>query len=555
MKKTYISILILLILSCSSDVCTNNSSALTNIECSEKNIEDLFILCKIWGIVKFHHPDVIKGSIDWDSELFKLLPSILKSSSTTKRNRILLEWLKELPAVTPENKTSEIPNVQQVANFEWLENLKLGKISDRLKKLVCVSQDIYPTRDSIILVDQMIQYDKGYPDLPTLPDAKFRLLTLFRYWNIVEYFFPHKHLMDKSWDKILLQFIPEFIKVNSAPEYRMLIVRLISSIHDGHATIIDPLTNSLLGTNIIPVKLDYIQDRIIVIKANTENTLKPGDILLAINGKSVDSIINQKRSLTPASNERAKLHTIAKNILRSNDSVLAVTYNRDGQILCNSIKTDNIKTSHLKNDNISFQTYFNHQVYYFNLTSDIPTHIPMSIDAKGIIIDLRGSLNFESDLDFEFLYSKPIQFAKFAVPFLPGVFVYQNHIQTTVTSSNSGKYFTGKTIIIINSETQSSSEFMAMCYGCAADAVIIGSQSAGANGDILTITLPGNIKTTISGLGVYYPNGLKTQRIGIKPDIYIYPTISNVRKNQDVLLDSALCIIKKNIEDSENRKE
>ncbi|TNE62503.1 MAG: hypothetical protein EP344_04975, partial [Bacteroidetes bacterium] len=58
-----------------------------------------------------------------------------------------------------------------------------------------------------------------------------------------------------------------------------------------------------------------------------------------------------------------------------------------------------------------------------------------------------------------------------------------------------------------------------------------------------TIFLPGGLRTMISGIGVYYPNGVETQRFGIVPDIELKPTIDGVRKGKDELLEKAIEII------------
>jgi len=47
----------------------------------------------------------------------------------------------------------------------------------------------------------------------------------------------------------------------------------------------------------------------------------------------------------------------------------------------------------------------------------------------------------------------------------------------------------------------------------------------------------------ISGIGVYYPDGKETQRIGIVPDLEIKPTIEGIKNGRDELLEKAIEII------------
>ena len=47
----------------------------------------------------------------------------------------------------------------------------------------------------------------------------------------------------------------------------------------------------------------------------------------------------------------------------------------------------------------------------------------------------------------------------------------------------------------------------------------------------------------ISGIGVYYPDGTETQRIGIVPDIGLKPTIRGIYEGRDEILEKAIELI------------
>ena len=98
-------------------------------------------------------------------------------------------------------------------------------------------------------------------------------------------------------------------------------------------------------------------------------------------------------------------------------------------------------------------------------------------------------------------------------------------------------------IVLVNELSQSQAEYTSMAFRAGDNTTIIGSTTAGADGNISPIMLPGGLKTMISGIGVYYPNGEETQRIGIIPDIEIEPTIEGIRKGKDELLEKAIELI------------
>ncbi len=72
---------------------------------------------------------------------------------------------------------------------------------------------------------------------------------------------------------------------------------------------------------------------------------------------------------------------------------------------------------------------------------------------------------------------------------------------------------------------------------------MVGSQTAGADGNVSLIRLPGGITTYFSGLGVFYPDGKPTQRVGIVPDVVVTPTIKGLREGRDEVLEAALAIL------------
>jgi len=47
----------------------------------------------------------------------------------------------------------------------------------------------------------------------------------------------------------------------------------------------------------------------------------------------------------------------------------------------------------------------------------------------------------------------------------------------------------------------------------------------------------------ISGIGIFYPDGSPTQRVGIIPDIEVKPTVKGIMEGRDELLEKAIEVI------------
>jgi C-terminal processing protease CtpA/Prc len=102
------------------------------------------------------------------------------------------------------------------------------------------------------------------------------------------------------------------------------------------------------------------------------------------------------------------------------------------------------------------------------------------------------------------------------------------------------EYFKGKVVILVNEQTQSSAEFHSMAFRRAPNAIVMGSTTAGADGNVSGFYLPGNIYTMFSGISILNPDGTETQRVGIVPDIEVKRTVEGIKEGKDELLIKAL---------------
>ncbi|MEO8116943.1 MAG: S41 family peptidase, partial [Bacteroidota bacterium] len=107
------------------------------------------------------------------------------------------------------------------------------------------------------------------------------------------------------------------------------------------------------------------------------------------------------------------------------------------------------------------------------------------------------------------------------------------------------EYFKGDIIILINENTMSVGEFLTMAYQKAEKVHTLGTATAGADGNVIYAGLPGGISLQFTGLGVYYPDGSETQRVGIKQDILVKQTIEGFRKNEDEQFNKAVEYLQK----------
>jgi hypothetical protein len=184
------------------------------------------------------------------------------------------------------------------------------------------------------------------------PDVGFRLLSLFRYWNIIQYYFPYKNLIEGDWKKVLENFITRMVDAKNETEYTVTALELIAKVHDTHATIWggNPILARYLGENYAAVVLSFIENKAVVTgyydrKLGKETGLEIGDIILTVNARPVEQIVKESLNRTSASNYPTQLRDIAPNLLRTNDSTITIEFSRgnkkEGKII-NAFSTKTI---------------------------------------------------------------------------------------------------------------------------------------------------------------------------------------------------------------------
>jgi hypothetical protein len=53
-------------------------------ELTNAQIDNLVLLGKVWGSLKYYHPSITSGDRHWDFDLFRVLPAILVSNKSRK---------------------------------------------------------------------------------------------------------------------------------------------------------------------------------------------------------------------------------------------------------------------------------------------------------------------------------------------------------------------------------------------------------------------------------------------------------------------------------------
>ena len=170
---------------------------------------------------------------------------------------------------------------------------------------------------------QTTQKDQPYAEM-VFPNTEYRLLALFRYWNVINYFFPYKHLIGESWETVLPRYIPKFEANKDAADYQLSVRELVTEMRDSHGGLRNAnAASEKLGTHLPPVLVGHIENKSVVTKVLDDKLpIKIGDVVLAVDGEPVEKKREFLARFTSASTPQWLMRGVnARLLLGPKDSV------------------------------------------------------------------------------------------------------------------------------------------------------------------------------------------------------------------------------------------
>ncbi|MGA2671674.1 MAG: S41 family peptidase [Terracidiphilus sp.] len=521
-------------------------------------IENLAILGKVWGFLKYDHPEVTSGKHHWDYELLRILPAILAAPDRAAANAALLHWVDGLGPVKPCNPcaTLDEDNLQLRPDLAWIgDSVLLG--SDLSKALLNIEKNRLAGKQFYLSLapgigNPIFEHELSYPRIK-LPDAGFQILALYRFWNIVEYWSPNRSIVGEDWDGVLREFLPRIALAKSTEDYQLALMEVIGQVHDTHAN----LWNSLqvrppTGACRLALNLRFIGENSVVAgfastDASATAGFKVGDVVTELDGKPVDKLVEAWTPYYDDSNQAARLRDIGRAMTNGACGPATVGIRRGDDAL--TVKTQRLPVTSMTalsyTHDLPGDTFrlLNDKVAYLKLSSvkiaDVNHYLELAAKTKGLIVDIRNYPSQFVVFDLgSHLVERPTEFVTFTFGDLsnPGAF----HWGYPLSISPMAPHYDGKVMILVDEVTQSQAEYTTMALRASPKAMVIGSTTAGADGNVSTIPLPGGFSSMISGIGVFYPDKRPTQRIGIAPDKTVTPTIEGIRAGRDEVLEEAV---------------
>ncbi|NRF40232.1 S41 family peptidase [Pedobacter foliorum] len=532
----------------------------------QSKIEKIEIFTKIWGFLKYHHPTVATGNINWDSVYVNNILKISTNLSNASFNTRVLSLINNLGPIEKNAATTLTDTLfDKNYNLKWLKSSHILKINVKTKLM-----EIYTYRNQgenkyIKLANLTADYsgESKYESM-AFPNEEYRLLFLARYWNAINYFAPYKYVIGEDWGNILSRFIPGMISVNDSVDYYKLLLQLSVSLNDGHSQVAsadnnDKINNLLFGKYTAPIYSDIADGKIIVRKVQKDSlnqiNIKRGDMILSVDDEPIFKRMKRIIKYISASNKVTKTKYLTWTFFNTHNEYQRIRAKRGSQII--EVKIKCILSS--KRDWEELTNYTNNETGYKSIGNSIAyvyawqmwkgnmdTIKALIKSKKAVIFDVRNYPRSDYFYNiFDIFFKKPTAINQTLCISINNPGHFQWKLSPKIGNTNPTPY-SGKVLILTDERSQSQGEYSVMCLQTIPNSVTIGSQTAGADGAVTSIPMGGKLSITYSGYGIFYPDKKPTQRRGIKIDIQAKKTVESISKNEDVALQKALDFLKKN---------
>lgn len=382
-------------------------------------------------------------------------------------------------------------------------------------------------------------------------DRAVRLAGVALAWNIFQHFYPYFDVVKTDWQQELAKALSAAASDADDLSYLTTLRRLVAALHDGHGGIYypgDPNDSSL------PLVWEWIENRLVITHITPESgsLVKPGEVVVKINGRASAECLAEKAALISSPTEQWRRY-------RALEELRAGAVNSEVQLevqdTAGKARTVSLKRSVRLHSVTEAKPPKVHEIkpgiYYVDLDriedKDFIEALPKLEKAAGIIFDLRGYPRV-STLVLTHLITADAASARWNIPVvtLPDrekFTEFDTSGRWTLTPKS--PRLKAKVAFITDGRAISYAETYMGIVEAYKLAEIVGEATAGTNGNVNPIKLPGNYQIFWTGMKVLKHDGSQHHGVGIKPTVPVSRTIRGVAEGRDEQLEKAIEIVSK----------
>lgn len=495
---------------------------ITRLPVNSSGIKNLVAFTKAMGYIRFFHPSDQVAKADWNHIAVSGVNAI--EGATTPKN--LADRLQQFFSPLA-------PTVHFLVSGE--DSPQLKRPPGAVKIVRWRHHGFEPLEISLSQnQSQLLAFDRGV-----------RLADVAILWTIIQHFYPYIDTIKYDWASALPKFLQKAAMDPDRVTFTRTLREFIALLHDGHANVSfegeKPPRMPLL-------KIQLFENRAFV-KAGPPD-IHLGSELLHVNGERTADRLDRIRTETAASTVSFMTFKTAFKLLQveSGQSLRLHLVGPDGRHFQKDISVRERPEIMYHLWSPSKICELRPGIWYVDINritgEEFKTVVPNLALAKGVIFDLREYPNV--DIEFiQHLLRSPATSARWNVPIIsqPDGQQWEWDTSSIWTVAPLKPTISGKVAFLAGGGTFSFGE---TCLGIVEAyhlGPIIGTTTAGTNGDITSSFLPGGFAVSWTGMRVLKQDGSPHQGIGIPPTYPVFPTIEGIAAGRDEVLEKGLEVV------------
>lgn len=547
---------------------------------TERGLTNLIAFARLYGDVRYFHPSDQAARADWDALALAgvqrvetardsvELAAILKAVFTPVAPTLALlpagamaklapppsgeggQWIswrhEGIGIKTPSTYRSDRLPVEGVANGETVR-VELGGGIAAVMPISVWRDDEARTHPTMSETPLPPRKPVGFR--PSGEDRATRLADVVIAWNLFQHFYPYFDITPVDWTAELPRAFTAAATDPDGLAFSKTLMRLVAALRDGHGMLAwqDPKTPGGRA----PVLFDIVESQLVVVQTGPGVSARIGDVVTTIDGRPVAEVFAERTALISTATPQWRDVMLARTLPGGPlDKPMVLGLRRaDGTAATATLAREaGAAAPKLAETRPEPFATLKPGLLYVDLTriedAALEAAYPQLVAAKAIVVDMRGYPKGGARGLLQRLTDKAIQSAIWNVP------IGSRPNRQGWTWRKTGRWrldpltprVTGKAVFVTDGRAISYAESIMGIVEAYRLGEIVGGATAGTNGDVNPIDLPGGYRMFWTGTKVIKHDGSGHHGVGIAPTVPVSRTIAGVRAGRDELLERAIAV-------------
>lgn len=380
-------------------------------------------------------------------------------------------------------------------------------------------------------------------------DRATRLAAVALAWNVFQHFYPYFDVVQADWPAELPRALRSAATDAGECPFLGTLRRLVAALHDGHGSASHPCEG---GRRQPPVLVEAVEGRPVVTGVDSSVAgVRVGDVLLRVDGMRVDSLITAAEGLTSSATPQWRRAYVYPRLLRGRDSLVQITVQHPGGDTATvTLARRAPQAPPLMERKPDPVAELRPGIWYVDLdrvtTQQFQAALPELERASGIVFDMRG---YPDGLNavalFSHLIREPATSAQWIIPVTTGPdrSDVRWHRAPGWPLQPVAPYLPAPRVFITDGRAISYAESVMGIVEAYRMGEIVGEATAGTNGNVNPLPLPGGYSVGWTGMRVLKHDGSPHHGVGIQPTVPVQRTRAGVAAGRDELLEIALEVV------------